>query len=193
MIGRRSALLAVAAVALLGACDRSSAARPDTSAATAAPTGARTDFDFLVGRKWTVHNRVLNGRLEGATEWTEFDARLVDVRPILGGLGNVDRMLATRNGESFEGSSIRIYDPRSSQWTIYWVDTDNPTLRPQVVGGFSGASGDFFGSEEYRGESVRLRYRWRVTTDSTVHWEQAYWDPRANDWETNWTMDFVAD
>jgi len=192
MTGSRSALLAIVVVALLDACDRPSA-RHDDWGATAPTTGARTDFDFLLGREWTVHNRVLNGRLEGATEWTEFDARLTDVRPILGGLGNVDRMLATRGGESFEGSSIRIFDPRTSQWTIYWVDTDNPTLRPQVVGGFTGAGGDFFGSEAYRGDTVRLRFRWEVTSASAARWEQAYWDARANEWETNWTMEFVAD
>ena len=55
-------------------------------------SGAR-DFDFLLGR-WTVRNRRLKERLKGSNSWEEFDATL-EVRPVLDGLGNVDRFRTT--------------------------------------------------------------------------------------------------
>ena len=39
----------------------------------------RHGFDFLLGKDWAIENRALRGRLEGTTEWEEFEARLCDV------------------------------------------------------------------------------------------------------------------
>ncbi|HXV59467.1 MAG TPA: DUF1579 domain-containing protein [Vicinamibacteria bacterium] len=153
-------------------------------------TAGPGDFDFLLGKRWQVHNRVLIERLVGAEEWTEFEAVLDEVRPIANGLGNVDRFTADWNGP-FEGNSIRLYDPRTERWAIWWVDSRNPELRFQVEGRFENGRGEFFGEEVYRGRAVKMRFLWKDITSTSATWEQAYLDEGTREWETNWIMTFT--
>jgi hypothetical protein len=153
------------------------------------PGGAR-DFDFLVEHRWRVHNRVLAARLAGSTEWREFEATLQDGMQIARGRGNVDRFVAVRDGEPFEGNSLRLFDPKTGEWTIYWIDSRDPVPRFQVRGHFEGDVGTFYGEDDFQGREVRLRFLWKIVSDRTARWEQAYWDEAAGDWETNWVMEF---
>ena len=149
------------------------------------------DFDFLIGHRWNVKNRVLGKRLSGSTEWTEFDAVLDDVRKIAGGYGNVDKFTAVLGGEPFEGNSLRLFDPKTETWTIYWVDSRNPELRKQVTGAFENGVAELFGEELYQGKTVKMRFVWSHITPSSARWEQAYFDVSASEWETNWVMNFT--
>ena len=154
--------------------------------------GRKEDFDFLAGREWRVHNRALAQRLSGADEWNEFEATLLDFRHILAGYGNVDRFLAQRDGQDYEASSIRIFDPESGDWHIYWTDTLSYRVTPQVVGRFDGDRGEFFGEEPFQGKSTKLRFLWSDVGSTRPRWEQAYQHPSTGEWETNWTMTFEA-
>ena len=151
------------------------------------PTGA-PDFDFLYG-SWTVTNRVLQGRLQGSAEWNEWDATL-DVVPILGGLGNIDRFRTERGGEYFEGVSLRIFDPAQRLWAIYWIDTSTLRPTPPLYGAFEGDSGEFRGQEEFEGRKVETRFLW-TRGDQKARWEQAYSEDGGETWEVNWIMEFT--
>ena len=145
------------------------------------------DFDFLIG-SWKVHNRYLKGRLRGSTEWIEFDATL-DAQLLLGGLANVDRFVARRDGKVIEGATLRLFNPATDQWTIYWADTVRPgILQPPMIGQFKGESGEFFGDEEVDGRKVLCRFRW--TGGASPKWEQAFSDDEGKMWEVNWIMTF---
>lgn len=145
-------------------------------------------FDFLEG-KWHVHNRKLKTRLAGSNEWTEFPATL-EFRKILNGLANIDQYRAAFDGEPFEGASLRVFNPATELWTIYWMDTHKPVLAEQVVGTFQDGRGEFFGEEEFNGHNVKLRFLWSETTTPRPRWEQAYFDEAKQEWETNWVMEF---
>lgn len=151
------------------------------------------DFDFLLGKKWKVHNEVLEERLVGSTDWKEFEAVLVDARTIVNGLGNVDSFQAVLDGKRFEGNSIRLFDAKTNEWVIYWVDSKNPELRLQVRGKFEGGVGEFHGEEVYRGQTVRMRFLWKDISENSARWEQAYLDETTGEWETNWIMEFTVD
>ncbi|MEZ4415402.1 MAG: hypothetical protein R3E10_06580 [Gemmatimonadota bacterium] len=151
------------------------------------PVAARR-FDFLWG-SWTVRNRTLVDRLADSQEWREWDATL-DVIPILGGMGSVDRFRAERDGASYEGVTVRLFDPTTERWSMYWMDDRGLRLTPQVGGPMEDWGGEFHGAEEFRGDTVALRFRWTHPTAGTARWEQAY--QRADGtWEVNWTMEFT--
>ena len=76
------------------------------------------DFDFMVGR-WNVKNRFLNGRLRGSHLWIEFDATY-EFELLLNGLGNIDHFHAGREGRAIEGITLRLWDPSTAVWTLYW-------------------------------------------------------------------------
>ncbi|WP_461304839.1 hypothetical protein [Aureisphaera sp.] len=150
------------------------------------------DFGFLIGN-WHVLNRRLKERLNNCNDWIEFEATM-ETKSILNGLGIMDEMKTSYFGDEFIGLSIRMLDPKSNVWTIYWADTFNPKigLKQQVVGKFENGVGTFFGKEIFKGQKVELRFIWTKPSANTAQWEQAYYDKNNDQWETNWTMLFTS-
>jgi hypothetical protein len=157
------------------------------------PNAARAtkhDFDFLFG-SWKVHNRYLEQRLRQSTEWIEFDARS-EVQPLLDGFGHLDRFSAVRDGEPFEGMTLRLFNPQTGEWSLHWADTRSArTLLPPMTGSFIGGLGEFFGDETVDGRPVLCRFRWTRGTTGSPQWEQAFSDDGGTTWETNWIMTFT--
>jgi hypothetical protein len=149
----------------------------------------RRDFDFLFG-EWRVLNRSLVGRLCGSTEWVEFET-IADARPILQGLGNVDRIV--REGEDgWEGATVRLFDPASGEWRIYWACTKQPgRLDRPLTGRFSDGRGEFHGDDTFEGRPIRVRFYWKDITATAAVWEQAFSADAGESWETNWIMSFT--
>jgi hypothetical protein len=88
-----------------------------------AEEAGRHDFDFWIGR-WQQRNRRLRERLAGCEEWDEFDSTSV-AWPTLDGLGNVDEFRTDYAG-GYVGMSIRLFDPATRTWSIYWADSRFP-------------------------------------------------------------------
>ncbi len=149
------------------------------------------NFDFLIG-KWNVLNKRLKERLNNSNEWIEFPAQM-ETKRILNGLGTMDELKTSHFGDDFVGLSVRMINPKTGEWTIYWADTVNPEhkLREQVVGKFNDGIGEFYGREKFKGKEVKLRFIWKKETLNTAQWEQAYFDEKSNEWETNWIMIFT--
>jgi hypothetical protein len=148
------------------------------------------DFDFLNG-SWNVHNRFLKGRLRGSTEWIEYDGTLA-LELLLNGLANIDRYRATREGATVEGVSLRLFNPQTQEWSIYWADNVRAgVLLPPMVGTFKDGVGEFFGDEAVDGRRVLCRFRWSRTNTASPQWEQAFSPDGGQTWETNWIMTFT--
>lgn len=149
----------------------------------------RQDFDFLFGQ-WTVQNQRLAQRLQGCTEWLTFPASQ-EAQPILGGLGNMDCFITTLpDGRALEGRTIRIFDPATELWSIYWMDNISCGMFPPVIGRFDGPRGEFFGEDLCEGVPVRVRFGWTVVSPTEARWEQAFSSDEGRTWETNWIMIF---
>ncbi len=153
------------------------------------PDGRR-DFDFLFG-KWNIRNRRLARRLESCTEWQEFSAAQ-EVRPVLGGLGNIDKLTATfPDGKAIEGMTLRFFDPKAHAWSLYWIDNWTCQLQPPVVGRFVGNRGEFYGDDTFKEKPIRVRFIWVKNGPDSAHWEQAFSDDGGKTWETNWEMEMT--
>lgn len=150
----------------------------------------RTDFDFLIG-SWKIHHRRLKERLKGCTEWEEFEGT-VEVRPILGGLGNMDELTMDRVSGRVEAVTVRLYNPVTREWSIYWVADSSPgRLDVPMVGKFNGPRGEFFSQELFEGVHIFNRFIWTVNGPNACRWEQAFSADGGKTWETNWTMNFT--
>ena len=155
-----------------------------------AARATRHDFDFIFG-SWKIHNRSLKERLRGSTEWLEWEATS-RTEPLLHGYGHLDRFAAVRDGQPFEGITLRLFDPATGQWWIHWADTRYArTLIPPMVGRFIGGVGEFFGDETVNGKKVLCRFLWTPNADGTARWEQAFSEDGGKTWETNWIMMFT--
>jgi hypothetical protein len=154
-------------------------------------TDGRHDFDFLAG-SWRVHSRRLTDALDPACdEWVEFDGTC-DARLILDGLGNTDtfRVPALPDGRSLEGFTLRLFEPETGQWRIWWASTTRPgVLDEPVVGRFVDGVGTFECPDVVNGVSVLVRYRWSEITPTSARWEQFFSFDEGETWHRNWIMD----
>ncbi len=155
----------------------------------------RRDFHFLFGR-WRISNCKLADPLQAnASHWLEFESTSV-VRPILGGLGNTDAYSAPEfpGRGPFEGLALRLFDPRTKQWRIWWTSTAQPgTLDTPLVGRFANGEGRFECDDLLSGRSVKVRYEWKDVTPTAARWEQAFSFDTGETFQTNWLQQLSRD
>ena len=156
---------------------------------TASPTSSKHDFDFYEG-KWKLHNRKLKTRLNNCTEWTEFESTQEMYR-VLNGIGNIDNYLATFDGVPFEGMSVRLFNPKTKLWSIYWADSIEGKLDPPVVGSFENNVAHFFTRNILNDKKILIVFRWDVRDKENPVWSQAFSADNGKTWEWNWYMYFT--
>lgn len=153
---------------------------------TAAPSSSKHDFDFFEGR-WKLHNRKLRSKLNNCTEWVEFGSTQ-EMYKVLNGMGNIDNFLATFDGQPFEGMTVRLFDPKTNLWSIYWADSNNGKLDPPVVGSFESNIGHFFTKDVFDEKDIIVVFRWDATDPGNPVWSQAFSGNNGKTWEWNWYM-----
>jgi len=158
---------------------------------SASPGSSSGDFDFLIGRKWNILSRRLNSRLTGCTEWTEGSAT-GECRRVLTGLANIDSFKTEISGKVFEGMAVRLFNPKTRLWSIYWADNNRVTMDPPQVGSFDGPIGDFRARDVLEGTDVIVRFHWDKTDPDAPVWSQAFSIDEGETWEWNWYMHFTA-
>jgi hypothetical protein len=149
----------------------------------------RNDFDFFIGR-WKVHNRILRDRLKGSNEWVEFEGTVID-RKVLGGIGNADEFTMHWDTGPVEALTLRLFDPKSQEWSIHWASSTTGVMDTPMIGKFENGRGDFYGHEVNGNKHVYSRFIWSEITEISCCWEQALSADGGKTWETNWVMEFT--
>jgi hypothetical protein len=146
------------------------------------------DFDFFFGT-WRQENRKrVRPLVKGDTEWVEFESRS-EAWPIVAGLGNVDTFKAPRfpGRPGFEGFSLRLFEPETGLWRIWWASTvGHGQLDPPVVGRFRNGVGLFECEDVIDRVPLRVRFTWKDITATSATWEQAFSFDGGETWDTNW-------
>lgn len=146
------------------------------------------DFDFLVG-KWKMYNRRLNKRLENCKDWTAF-LSYDENQKVLSGTADMDTYRTTEmpgmEGKLFEGLTIRLFNPQTRLWSLYWVASNVGVLDPPVVGSFENKVGHFFTKDVYNGKKVIVMFRWDARDQNRPVWSQAFSPDNGKTWEWNW-------
>jgi len=155
---------------------------------TAGATSSSNDFDFLVG-KWKMHHRRLNKRLENCKDWTEFESTDSNYK-ILSGAADMDTYYTTEmpglEGKPFEGITLRLFNPKTKLWSLYWVASNVGVLNPPVVGSFENNVGHFFTKDVYNGKNIIVVFRWDARDKNFPVWSQAFSPDNGKTWEWNW-------
>jgi hypothetical protein len=157
---------------------------------------AAADFDFLVGT-WSTQQRRLKKRLQHDDEWETFDAT-VTMHKLPGGTANFDTMVAPAWRPGWTGMALRVFNPATNLWSIFWftsdgggLDAKTGHLEPPVVGRFDGDEGVFECDDVQEGRPVRVRYRWTRCGGDAARWQQSFSPDNGQTWEVNWTADFT--
>jgi hypothetical protein len=155
--------------------------------ASAEPDSQR-DFDFEIG-SWKIHLKRLDGRLSGSTTWVEFDG-ISFTQKVWNGRAQIEQFETdSAAGGHIEGLTLRLYNPQSHQWSLYWANSKNGILDPPQIGEFKNGRGEFYAQDTWNGKAVFVRFVWTNTTTNVPHFEQSYSDDGGKTWEVNWITD----
>lgn len=180
-------------VLVLALCPAQLSAQADSNSAKAAsPPKAEKrdgqhDFDFEAGA-WKIHLKRLLNPLTGSTTWVEFDGTTV-TRPVWNGRAWLEQFETDGSSGHIEGLTLRLYNPQSDQWSLYWANSKDGALSLPTVGEFRNGRGEFFDQEAFNGRQILVRYVWSDITPNSAHFEQSFSEDGGKTWEVNWITD----
>jgi hypothetical protein len=125
----------------------------------------------------------------GSTEWEEAPPNRHCAVAYLDGTEVVEESRSP--GGKPTGLFLYGYNQAKRQWSIHWISPKTGEPDAGVVGGFTGARGQFYGpDEDGKGRPIKVRVTWTILDRDHVRWEQAFsYDNRT--WETNWISDYT--
>lgn len=154
----------------------------DTFIVQPSAQSSQHDFDFLAG-EWNVKNRRLVKE-----QWIEFSS-VIHMRITLNGMGNVENYYAVFDGAAFEGQAVRLFNPVTRLWTIYWMDSNNMLMdATPVSGSFHDGVGKFYAAVIRNNNPAIMLYQWDVTNKDQPKWSQAFSFDNGIQWEWDWEM-----
>ena len=123
--------------------------------------------------------------LTGSTSWVEYEGTTV-VRKVWDGRANLVELVADGPAGHFEGLNLRLYNPQSRQWSLYFANSRSGTMSPPTVGGFQNGRGEFFSQETLDGRAILVRFVISDITPNSCRFEQAFSEDGGKTWEVNW-------
>jgi len=154
---------------------------------TSAQTNQRDgqhDFDFEIGT-WKTHLKRLVRPLTGSTTWVEYEGTTV-VRKIWNGRANLVELKASGPAGSFEGLSLRLYNPQSRQRSLNFANINEGVIAQPTIGEFRDGRGEFYNQEKYNERAILVRFVITKISEDKYQFEQAFSDDGGKTWEVNW-------
>ena len=146
------------------------------------------DFDFELG-SWKIHLKKLAHPLSGSTTWVEFDGTSV-TRKVWDGRAQIEEFETDSAAAGhIEGLTLRLYNPESHQWSLYWANAKDGILVVPQIGEFKNGQGEFYGQDTFNGKSIFVRFIWSETNTNKPHFEQSFSEDGGKTWEVNWITD----
>lgn len=151
-------------------------------------TSNSADYDFLLGRHTVIHKK-LKHRLQNSDEWLELQGEKA-TQPILAGIGNIEEhTLYSANSTPLKAIALRLFNPATKLWSLYWADSVTGVLDPPLQGSFYCEVGVFFGKDKWNGEDIWVQFQYDRTDPDNPVWGQAF-SRDGKTWEWNWFMYF---
>lgn len=168
--------------------DQSAAASTHDSAATA--HDGQRDFDFELGT-WAIHIKRLLHPLSGSSEWASPEGYSHIVRKVWDGRASLAELENDRPSRHFDGLMLRMYDPQSHQWRIYWGSSKTGAVDAPLVGHFDHGRGEFVVNDTYQGAAILARLVYSNITPTSFRTESSYSADGGKSWEPNLIQTFT--
>ena len=189
---------AISFVAVLGLCTHLATVRAQNALVSAkgaqhdipALRDEKHDFDFEVGT-WRAHVKKLVHPLTGSQEWDDlFGTVVTRSLPMLEGWNESEMTVDSPSTHAhIELLAVRLYNPKSRQWSIYGSSAKTGVFDPPQVGQFNNGRGEFYAQDALQGRAIFIRFVWENVSASTTHFEQAFSIDGGKTWEPNWIYD----
>lgn len=149
------------------------------------------DFDFHIG-VWKTRIKRLKNPLTGSKEWMDFSGTITTSK-VWQGRANLEEIEIDGPTGHLEGLTLRLYNPESHQWYLYWANSKVGTLGTPSVGEFKNGRGDFYSQDQLNGRTILVRHTFSDITPNSCHFEQAFSDDGGNTWEANWVASLTRE
>jgi hypothetical protein len=150
----------------------------------ATPPDGQHDFDFEIGT-WKTHLTRLQHPLSGSTTWVDYEGTSV-VSKIWNGQANLVELKVDGPAGHIEGLSLRLYNPKSHQWSLNSANSGGGVLGVPTIGAFRNGRGEFYDEETFNGKTILIRNVFSDITPTSCRFEQAFSDDGGKSWEVNW-------
>ena len=181
------ALMTVSCYSPPAGAQANQAATTVTPQVTTTAREGQHDFDFELG-SWKIHLKRRLHPLTGSNTWVEFDGTSV-TRKVWEGRAQIEEFETDGAAGHIEGLTLRLYNPQTHQWSLYWANSQNGTLVVPQIGQFKDGVGEFYAQDTLDGKSILVRFIWSKTDSSRPHFEQSFSDDGGKTWEVNWITD----
>ncbi|MBX3280867.1 MAG: hypothetical protein KF756_00165 [Acidobacteria bacterium] len=146
-------------------------------------------FDWEFG-DWDLHIKRLKGPLTGSTTWVELKGK-VSQRRIWNGKANLAEVTAEGATGNLEFLALRLYNPKTNQWALYFASSSDGTLSVPMFGEFKDGLGEFYDQEPYNERAILVRFTFPPSSSDAGRSEQAFSSDGGKTWETNWINSYT--
>ena len=155
-----------------------------TSEGAGVETPGQLDFDPLAG-KWDFHLKRRLNPLTGSNAWVELAGTGVCYR-VWNGHGQLDTVELDGSSGHIEGLTLRVFNPQSHQWRLYWANSKDGIVVPPQIGQFKNGHGEFYAQDMLNGKIIFVKYDWTNLKSNSPHFEQSFSGDGGKTWEVNW-------
>jgi hypothetical protein len=147
------------------------------------------DFDFEFG-SWRAHLSRLLHPLSGSHAWVQYDGTSV-VRKVWNGKANLGEFDVTGPAGRIHGLSLRLYNPQTHKWNVYWSNAKDGEITTPSVGNFSNGRGLFVDKETFNGRPILSRFVFSKMKARSFQITQSFSPDNGKTWEPNWIATFT--
>jgi hypothetical protein len=148
------------------------------------------DFDFELGT-WSIDVKRLQHPLSGTTAWMRPEGYTHIVQNVMGGQASLAQLANDRPTPHFDGLMLRMYDPKSHEWRIYWGSSKTGTLDEPLIGHFTNGRGEFVAHDTYEGRPILARVVYSDITSISFRTESSFSADGGKTWEPNLVQTFT--
>jgi hypothetical protein len=128
--------------------------------------------------------------LSGSPKWAQYDGTSV-VHKVWNGRANLGELDVRGPAGRIHGLSLRLYNPKTQIWGVYWANAKNGDLGSPLTGGFSNGQGLFMDKETFNGKPILARFIFSGITAHSFKIVQSFSPDAGKTWEANWIATFT--
>lgn len=150
------------------------------------PGDGQHDFDFEIGTWKTKLSRLTNPLSGEPAQWVDYEGTTV-VKKVMNGKANLVELIADGPAGHFDGISLRLYNPKSRQWSLNFASIRTGTLSLPTYGSFKNGVGEFFNQEILdNGQAIFVKFIITKMSENVYKFEQSFSADGGKTWELNW-------
>jgi hypothetical protein len=158
-----------------------------TGEGTANEQPGQREFEPILGR-WNYRLQRRLRPLTGSSNWVSINGT-GECTPLWGGRAQLDTFNADGSAGHIEGLTLRLFNPKTREWRLYWANSKDGLVVPPQIGHFEAGHGEFYAQDTLDDRSILTKYDWSALHSSSPHFEQSFSNDGGKTWEVNWITD----